>query len=184
MSNNFPSQEVIKNIRAKYPKGTKIRLVQMDNDPQPIEVGTKGVISCIDDGGIIHVDWENGRSLGLVYGEDKFQVIMSWAEATEYMREFNKAHNITTKSGLEVAIVAVMKAEGFSDDGKDYSETERSYVFSNLNKAFLPNMIGYSIFSNCLDKKDLNVRLDWYVDEEGIKDGWKVDYCYLMENLQ
>lgn len=183
MGNDFPSKEVIEGLREKYPKGTKVRLIKMEDDPFPIEIGTKGVIEHIDDIGTIFVNWENGRSLGLAYGKDKFQAIMDWAEATEYMRKFNKAHNITSKSGRpEIKIVAVMKSEGFADNGKEYSEIERSYEFSNLNKAFLPNMIGYSIFSDCLDKIDRGVRLDWYIAAEGNKDGWKVDYCYIKED--
>ena len=183
MGNTFPSREVIKSLREKYPEGTKIRLIQMENDPQPIEVGTKGVIDNIDDGGIMHVKWDNGRSLGLVYGVDKFQVIMNWAEAKDYMRKFNESHSIISKSGgPEIRIIAVMKSEGFGYDGKEYSEIERSYEFSNLNKAFLPNMSSRSIFSDSLDKDDLNVRLDWYVDEEGNENGWKVDYCYFKED--
>lgn len=38
-------------------------------------VGTKGVVEFIDDIGTIHVEWENGSSLGVVYGEDLCKVI-------------------------------------------------------------------------------------------------------------
>ena len=34
-----------------------------------------GTVAVIDDIGTVHVDWDNGSGLGLVYGEDKFHKI-------------------------------------------------------------------------------------------------------------
>jgi hypothetical protein len=59
--------------------GDKIELLKMDNDPHPIPIGTKGRITKIGpmpyNETQIHVDWDNGRTLMLVYPEDKFRVI-------------------------------------------------------------------------------------------------------------
>lgn len=46
----------------------------MENDPHPIESGSEGTIIHVG-GGVINVDWDNGRGLGLVIGEDKYQII-------------------------------------------------------------------------------------------------------------
>jgi hypothetical protein len=54
--------------------GKRIRLIEMSNDPNPIESGTEGTVYYVG-GGVINVDWDNGRSLGLVIGEDKFQIL-------------------------------------------------------------------------------------------------------------
>lgn len=56
---------------------------------------------------------------------------------------------------------------------KPYTEEQRSYEVISSNKYFMPNMLGSSIFGNCLDGTDQGVRLDWY--------NWEVDYCYLLE---
>ena len=41
------------------------------NDPyRDIPSGTKGTVKEVDDTGTIHVHWDNGCSLGVVYGED------------------------------------------------------------------------------------------------------------------
>lgn len=69
-----PSDELIKILRKKYPKGTRIKLVFM-NDARPVAPGTKGTVNHVDDMGTIHVDWDNGRRLGLVYDEDIFNVL-------------------------------------------------------------------------------------------------------------
>lgn len=69
-----PSDELIEILRKRYPKGTRIELVFM-NDFRPIAPGTKGTVNHVDDMGTIHVDWDDGRRLGLVYDEDIFNVL-------------------------------------------------------------------------------------------------------------
>ena len=44
----------------------------MGEDPHPIEPGTRGTVRHVDDIGTVHVDFDNGRRLGLVPGEDSF----------------------------------------------------------------------------------------------------------------
>lgn len=66
---------------------------------------------------------------------------------------------------------------------KPYSLESRTYVVSSDNKAFQPNMGGYSIFASALDGTDMGVRLEQYMAEErGGKDGWKVERCYMKEH--
>lgn len=60
--------------KKQYPKGTVVELVEMD-DPQAPPVGTKGVVESVDDTGTIFVHWDNGSGLGLVMGEDNFQLV-------------------------------------------------------------------------------------------------------------
>jgi hypothetical protein len=69
MSNNFPSREIVEQLRARYPKGTRVELVKMD-DVQAPPIGTKGVVTGVDDIGSVMVAWDNGSSLYVVYGED------------------------------------------------------------------------------------------------------------------
>lgn len=70
----FPSEKEIEMIRNMYPAGSRVRLHFME-DPRPIPFGTEGTVNHVDDAGTIHVDWDNGRRLGLVYGEDSFEKI-------------------------------------------------------------------------------------------------------------
>lgn len=56
-------------LRERYPKGTRVELVQMD-DPQAPPVGTKGTVLGADDIGSIMVAWDNGSGLNVAYGED------------------------------------------------------------------------------------------------------------------
>jgi hypothetical protein len=54
--------------------GRTIKLIKM-TDPHPVEPNTKGVIYRVDDINNYHVRWENGRTLVVVPGEDKFELV-------------------------------------------------------------------------------------------------------------
>ncbi len=64
-------KEALKN---KYPVGTTVELIYM-NDKQAPPCGTKGKVTYIDDECQIHVTWSTGSTLALVPGEDKFTII-------------------------------------------------------------------------------------------------------------
>lgn len=52
-----------------------VELEEMNNEIDPILPGTKGKVIFVDDIGNIHVNWENGRTLALIYRVDKFKII-------------------------------------------------------------------------------------------------------------
>lgn len=70
----FPSREDVAIIRSRYPEGTKIEVVDMD-DPQPVPSGTIGTVVGVDDAGQLMMCWENGSSLSLVPNVDLFKVV-------------------------------------------------------------------------------------------------------------
>ena len=70
------SKEALQALRERYPKGTRVELVQMD-DPynRKLVPGCQGTVCWVDDMGTIHVSWDCGSSLGLIPGEDDFKKI-------------------------------------------------------------------------------------------------------------
>lgn len=63
------SKVVLQVIRERFPRGTRVELVKMD-DPQAPPIGTKGTVIGVDDIGSIMVAWDNGCGLNVAYGVD------------------------------------------------------------------------------------------------------------------
>lgn len=103
---------------------------------------------------------------------------MTWYEAKHYLTEYNRKRCIRSKGICEniCQMVAVISEDSFD---QKYSLEERSYVFTNDNKAFIDGMGGYSIYAGSMDGSDPCVRLEAYV--EGPKPMWRVEYCYILK---
>ena len=67
----------LKRLREEYPTGTRVELIHMD-DPynRKLVPGCRGTVKYVDDMGTIHVSWDCGSSLGVVYGEDSCRKVI------------------------------------------------------------------------------------------------------------
>ena len=70
----------LKRLREKYRPGTRVRLVYMDDPYRQMAPGSLGTVTGVDDIGTIHVNWDDGGSLGVAWGEDKCEPV---AELTD-----------------------------------------------------------------------------------------------------
>ena len=70
----FPSREQVAAVRQKYPAGTRVKLIRMD-DPQAPPKGTKGTVLGVDDTGSLLMNWDNGSGLNVIYGVDQVQIV-------------------------------------------------------------------------------------------------------------
>ncbi len=66
-----------------YPAGTRVQLDQMGDDPRPVPAGTKGTVVTVDDIGTLHVEFDNGRALGICPEVDKFHKITEQTEVQD-----------------------------------------------------------------------------------------------------
>ena len=70
----FPNKEQLELLRKKYPTGTRVELLQME-DMQAPPRGTKGTVYGVDDTGSLLVHWDNGSGLNVIYGVDSCRVV-------------------------------------------------------------------------------------------------------------
>lgn len=75
MMNMTENQLTVELTKQHYPRGTRIEVISMGEDPRPIPNGTKGTVQVVDDMGTIHCRFDNGRYLGLIPSEDSFRKI-------------------------------------------------------------------------------------------------------------
>ena len=71
---NWPTREEVEQVRRKYPPGTRIMLIHMD-DPQAPPPGTIGEVVGVDDTASLLVKWQTGSTLNVLYGIDQVKKI-------------------------------------------------------------------------------------------------------------
>ncbi|MGX8833952.1 hypothetical protein ACWG0P_07035 [Amedibacillus sp. YH-ame6] len=101
---------------------------------------------------------------------------VTFEQVRDIFNRHNEINGTNRKSNVNVLkAVVVFSSDSFEDE---YTETERSYEIRSDAKMFNADMISNSLFGNCLDGKDMGVRLDHYM-----YDGWKIEYCYVVTPL-
>jgi len=62
-------------LRQQYKRGIRVRLIEMNDPYREMPPGLLGTVKMVDDTGTVFCSWENGSSLGLVYGVDKYEIV-------------------------------------------------------------------------------------------------------------
>lgn len=70
----FPNKKQLAMLREKYPTGTTVQLISMDDEQAP-PVGTIGEVQFVDDIGNVHVKWQNGSSLAVIPDVDSVAIL-------------------------------------------------------------------------------------------------------------
>lgn len=89
------NRRMAERYKESYPPGTRIMLLQMGDDPRPIEPNTRGTVKFVDDMGTLHCDFDNGRQLGVVPGEDSFRKLTEQELAEE--QEISETQDFSMK---------------------------------------------------------------------------------------
>jgi hypothetical protein len=117
--------------------GTRIRLIEMPHDPNPIEPGTLGTVTSVHEKTRqIGVKWDNGRGLFLIIGVDKFEVVTPFRvvliEDNAYARfeAFVEATDADQAAGVARELVVDGKADG---SGQHFRDEAYPYVTDVIN---------------------------------------------------
>ena len=98
--NEYERQRRIAEATKKmYPPGTRIELINMYDPYAPVPSGTRGTVKFVDSMGTIFPQWDNGRTLGLVPGEDSFRKLTQ-EELEEENQAFSESENNKMTFGM------------------------------------------------------------------------------------
>jgi hypothetical protein len=126
-------------------------------------------IICNDEGKM------NGMQLNRAVYAEPVETELTYGELVSRFRE-------AERNGRHISGYIVFTEDSFD---KPYPIEARTYVVSSQNKAFQPNMGGYSIYGSSLDGSDKCVRLENYMEaERGGHGSWKIEKCYIKEDTK
>ena len=63
--------EMLKQLKEYYTSGTRVMLICMSDPYTNLRQGDRGTVTMVDDIGTIHVNWDRGSTLGVVFLEDE-----------------------------------------------------------------------------------------------------------------
>ena len=69
-NDNISLHARIAHLRDLYPKGTRVELISMNDPYTNLKPGDQGTVIHVDDMATVHVAWDNGSTLGIVYRVD------------------------------------------------------------------------------------------------------------------
>ena len=72
--NKFPTKEIVQALRARFPRGTRVVLVRMNDPYTKLRPGDLGIVDFVDDAGTQFCRWDNGSTIGAVFGEDEIRL--------------------------------------------------------------------------------------------------------------
>lgn len=140
----------MKDLIAK--EGMRIKMLSMVDDPNPIPKDTEGTIRLIDDAGIIHVIWDNGRNLGVIPGVDKYLLEPSNTEDifNDLIEDSSGAQQI--KSSIKKTPSVVKKSMGSMPSVKN-AKTNLNFKSSGIKDVKAESEKEVKVKKNPKDKK-------------------------------
>ncbi|MHB1151646.1 MAG: DUF4314 domain-containing protein [Eubacteriales bacterium] len=80
------SKERVETAKKNYPIGTRIELMSLCNYEHGMPRGLRGEVVGVDDQPALLMNWDNGRTLSILIGEDSFRKLTA-EEILEEKRE-------------------------------------------------------------------------------------------------
>lgn len=74
-SHKIMTRTEVDGMKKRFPSGTRIRLISLDDPYRELPEGSMGTVDEVDDAGTVHVKWDAGFQLGLVSGTDQFEAV-------------------------------------------------------------------------------------------------------------
>lgn len=159
-------------------KNTPVRVFAVHDDPNIAAIEVTRHMNDYLDHEVAYFG-KSERSDCFIFEVKRTDVIekITYAEMKKRFRTHEEAE-AANPTGNHLRGCLVFTMDSFLEE---YSVASRTYFVSSDNKAYKPDMLGYSVFGSNVAGDDTGVRLDRYMREEkGGAQGWKVDFCYIV----
>lgn len=94
-------------VKRNWPKGTRVELIFHSDLYSGLKPGDQGTVSMVDSLGTVHVNWDNGSTLGLVLGEDHWRMVPP--STTFFVIRFGEEDGVAVE--VTDAFVNILKGE-------------------------------------------------------------------------
>ena len=164
-------------LREQYPKGSRIRLTEMKDDPYALSPGSMGTLKYIDDDAQFHISWDNGSGLALRIGEDRFRVLLPEPQTLKFYMPLTYQLKGRDRSGD-------LEEYGNDLNGRDLRDYQ-----SCIHEALLENQVPEEKSRGLMrwyDKQDgVNEKVQSIVFDAESRDGqlWCVAECKVVGDL-
>lgn len=150
-------------LEEMYPAGSRVQLEYMEPDPySKLKPGDMGTVQMIDDAGGLHISWDCGGSLALIYKVDRCNCLMKREQMDAlfnhlFILPFENCEKM--KSWIEKKLRPAFPAMSFDNGTKGKLEV--------------------SLNVNAFEMKSLKIGIEYQTDEKGHlfikKCGWIQD---------
>lgn len=87
----FISSAELAVLRKMYPEGCRVALERMVDEPYAkLQPGDLGTVMNVDDAGQIHISWDQGSSVAVIYNVDSCRCLMTKEQMNETLAQITK----------------------------------------------------------------------------------------------
>ena len=124
-------------IKSHYPVGSRIELISLCNYEEGMPVGLRGTVVGIDDCPSLLMEWDNGRTLSILIGEDNFRKL-TLQELDKEKVEKSKSYRFfkAYEDNIENNIISKMDSDKYMNALKENDALYLSEMLKQLHDEF------------------------------------------------
>lgn len=167
-------------LRRQFPEGSRIKLREIKNYPSPVKPGSIGTLERIEGDGTFLTKWDGGQRLGLMPGEDDFDLLPPPFQTLKLYMPMTATY-CDEEDGLEVDVTMDSReAAEYAPQIIAALQKEQSRLKSDTPEAPERGLMAYYDKDDSVNKKVLS----WFFTAE-VRDGrlWGVAECKVQDTL-